>query len=443
MNSRPNPVTKTRLVSLLAFVFMAFACIAGVLFIYGDVSYQNRAARFEATSLADSLVNELVGTTAYLQNGVTGAHNIYSAVSSLFHLPFAHQASLLTHLLPATSDSLGSTTQEQTSLFSSITNWATSSKKIALGWLPVSGVQAEEQILMNNPGINVASPTWFQVKDAQGNLNAEVLPSVVSFAHQHHIAIWALVDNQFKMSMTHQLLHSLPARDRLMHSLVQSAVHNHLDGLNIDFENLDPKDRDAFTSFISELHDACTPLHIDVSVDVSPDIVQLNDNAAFFHAGLSSVCDHIILMAYDEHYQGSTPGPVADLPWVMNSVNDLLDTGVPTNQLILGVPFYTQFWHVHNAGYVTSEIIGDASVNEILSSHHAVRHWDNTLGLMYARYAKSDGYEEVWYANNDSLSQELNLVSSNGLAGVAVWSLALSDGQNWSTVVSALRQSVS
>ncbi|MEX2460142.1 MAG: glycosyl hydrolase family 18 protein [Paenibacillaceae bacterium] len=60
---------------------------------------------------------------------------------------------------------------------------------------------------------------------------------------------------------------------------------------------------------------------------------------------LATLCDYIMLMAYDEHYPGDTEaGPVASLPFVEQSIQSAL-TQIPSTQLVLGIPFYGRLWN--------------------------------------------------------------------------------------------------
>ena len=53
--------------------------------------------------------------------------------------------------------------------------------------------------------------------------------------------------------------------------------------------------------------------------------------------------DYIVVMAYDEHYNGSEEGSVASIGFVEQGIKDTLKE-VPAEQVILGVPFYTRVW---------------------------------------------------------------------------------------------------
>lgn len=422
----------------VALLLLTVGCAVAILGLFGKSQLQTIATS-EANTLSHVELSQLVGTPSYVKPTA-----VSTKITSAHHgLTMLHPLQMLQSVLPETAVQVAEDTNTQASLFQSITTWAASSNKIAMGWLPSTSAAACIQMLKDNPGITVASPTWLHLSDAAGNISGQILPSVVTYAHQHHIQVWALIDNQFNATLTHQVLQNAKARANLEAELVYQAKQYHLDGINVDFENVAAADRDAFTKFIQELHAQLSPLHIMVSVDLSPDIVQLRDNEAFFHAGLAAAADYVVLMAYDEHWSNDqVPGPVADVPWVENAVNDLLDTGVPTDKLIVGTPFYTRFWYVHNDGHVTSEAVSDANVQGILQAHHATGTWNANLGLMYAKYSKPDGYMEVWYDTPNTLTSKLSLVNDDGLAGVAVWSLELSDRATWTTLVDTLHQNV-
>ncbi|GLG00992.1 hypothetical protein Alches_10310 [Alicyclobacillus hesperidum subsp. aegles] len=404
-------------------------------------SGMEQIATSEADELSNIELNQLYGTADYQGQSTTQTQSIASAVAAHVRLPFSDPLKMLTSLLPETSAQAVQNSGAQTSLFQSITTIANNPQDIVLGWLPSTSSSSCIQLMADNPGMNVVSPGWLHLQDASGNLSGSVLPSVIEYAHQHNIKVWVMVDNQFSATLTHEVLANPKAESNLVDELVYQSKLYHLDGINIDFENLAAADRNLFTQFIGNLHRALSPIHVNLSVDISPDIVPLDDSLAFFHAGLADNADEIVLMAYDEHWSTDPdPGPVADLPWVTAGVNDLLDTGVPTDKLILGMPFYTRFWYVHSDGSVTSSAVSAGAVTDILHQDKApLGVWDPKLDLMYTKFPDADGYTEVWYPTANTYQDTLSLVTQNGLAGVAVWSLAWSDPSTWTATVHSLR----
>lgn len=428
--------------ALIGTFALAIGCVTSAWLLYGG-SWQT-AAQWEAGSLSQLEISELIGTTAYHPQDSTAPHSLLAALGQTLHLPFGDPLQMLTSQFLQPAASVPSPSQGQSSLVGSLSAWQGQTRKIALGWAQYDTPARTIQLLNANPGITVISPEWLTLWSSTGALRDQTEPQVVAYAHQRKVQVWALVNNQFNAQLTHTFLHNPAATARFVQKLTSSAANAHLDGINVDFENIFTDDRDAFGAFIRQLHVALRRDGLQLSVDITPDIVFLHDDAAFFHAGLAADCDYLVVMAYDEHWGGDAePGPVADVPWVTRAVQDLLDTGVPADRLILGIPFYARFWHVHADGSVSSLATAVSNVPAILTTHGAHLQWDAALGVDYARYPKSDGYEEVWYEGQRTLTRKLTLVNDTNLAGVAVWSLGLSDPHTWSNVIRALRGALS
>ncbi|WP_054969368.1 glycosyl hydrolase family 18 protein [Alicyclobacillus ferrooxydans] len=417
-------------------------CIASFSYIFGGGSW-NTLSQLEAAQFSTIATTELFGTTSY-QN-TSPSSSLTSRLSKWRGLTsFEQPLSMLQgQLLPVAYQGTLSTSQ-QGSLFSSVQQFGQTNQRIVMGWIPYANPVQTIHLIQANAGLNVASPLWLSLKSSDGSVSSKIEPSVVQYAHQHHVQVWALVDNQFNAGLSHQVLSNPNARNNLVSNLVSLATKNHLDGLNIDFENMQSQDQQGFTDFIKSLHQALVGKHIVLSVDITPDIQFLQDSAAYFHAALAGYADYVVLMAYDEHWStDQTPGPVADLPWVTTSIEDLLDTGVPADKLVLGVPFYARFWHVHQDGSVDSIAVPLSEVDSILKQHQATSSFNQQLGVAYARYSKPDGYEEVWFSTQETLNRELQLVQNDNLAGVSIWSLGLSDPTSWSSVIHGLTQMLS
>ncbi|GGI95685.1 hypothetical protein GCM10010885_01700 [Alicyclobacillus cellulosilyticus] len=409
----------------------------------------------EAVPLANVAVAEVVGTPDYLRHPASAPW--WQAALAKLHLPLADPYGMVAGAilpspitppavpahepaaaapLPAASTANTANAQAQGDATGS---FAAGPSSVILGWAPDTTADATIQLMAEHPGLTVISPKWLTVWSSTGMVKSDIQPEVIAWAHQHHIKVWPLLDNQFSARLTHDLLSDPSHIARAVDELAHLAAASGIDGINVDFENVRPEDRDAFTAFIGKLHQTLARRGVNLSVDITPDIAFLRDDAAFFHAGLAAVCDELVLMAYDEHWGGDPePGPVADVPWTTQAVEDLLNTGVPANRLILGLPFYTRFWYVHRDGSVTSEAVASGHVADILRQHGANGQYQPELGVGYARYGKPDGYMEVWYDTEETLAQKLRLVREEGLAGVAVWALSLPNPAGWRTVVAAM-----
>lgn len=117
-----------------------------------------------------------------------------------------------------------------------------------------------------------------------------------------------MVGNRSDQEATHQILLSTTARNTAVNQLAALVSKYGLDGLNIDFENVAAEDRVYLTSFITLLAEKMRSLDVILSMDVSPDL-GTDWTEAFDYAALGKQVNYMVMMGYDEHYDGSqVPG---------------------------------------------------------------------------------------------------------------------------------------
>ncbi|PTY81794.1 glycosyl hydrolase family 18 protein, partial [Heyndrickxia sporothermodurans] len=215
-----------------------------------------------------------------------------------------------------------------------------------------------------------------------------------------------------------------------------------LDGLNIDIENVEPKDGPLITQFVRE---AAVYLHNDhkyVSMDITF-IADGNWSEFYEREKLSSVVDYMIVMAYDEHWGGAqTAGSVASLPWVESNLKQLLNE-VPNEKLILGVPFFTRLWKEEMKEgklSVSSKALSMDQANAWMKERKLTAIEDADSGQNYVEYtdAKTNAIYKMWLEDNLSLNKRAKLAANYQLAGIASWSRYFADKSAWLALQSSL-----
>ena len=331
--------------------------------------------------------------------------------------------------------------------------------KINLGWHQVTNSSAKSNIaniLQSTKGINVISPTWFYLKDTAGNIGSLASSDYVNFCHQNGIEVWALVSNfgakdqgLENPSLTEVLTYS-SRRENLINNLISAAIQYNLDGINVDFESVDPVVGDAYIQFIRELSLKCANNGIVLSVDnYSPTAY-----TAFYNRAEQAVfADYIILMAYDEHYAGSEEaGSVASIGFVTDGVTNTLKE-VPADQLIMGMPFYTRVWSetpiTDGSSEESTEESPDsytlyelgcysASMNEVqnlINANGAIPVWSEECKQYYVEYVNGGVTYKIWVEDATSLEEKLKVMQTYQLAGGAFWKLGLENSTVWDTII--------
>jgi len=278
--------------------------------------------------------------------------------------------------------------------------------------------------------VDTIAPFWATV-NADGSVSdrgGNDHKAVVDFAHKNNDTVLLLVNNaKEKGNEIHQVLANPQVRAKAIANLEAYIKKYNLDGINIDFEMVDPADRDNLTVFMRELANKLKPQGYIVTIDVMPKQNESLDVAmAYDYAALASIVDKVILMTYDNHGAWSGPGPVADIRWVENNLKYALKF-IPSNKLYLGIAAYGYDWSVKGV-----ESLEYKDVAERLNRYGSTVLWDEPAKSPHFVYTDANGIQhEVWFENSQSLKYKLDLIKKYDLAGAAMWKLGQEDPGYW------------
>ncbi len=309
-------------------------------------------------------------------------------------------------------------------------------EKIHMGWqYGQTTAQYLEQV--SHSLVNTLSPRWFFL-DSGGFTVSGYDASLVEWAHQRGKQVWPMVGNRFNQENTHAMLKDEAKRKKAVEQLVNEVKEKRLDGLNVDFENVAAEDRSAYTAFISELAQAMDAVPAVLSVDLSPDS-GTDWTEAYDYAALGRAADYIVLMGYDEHWNGSpTAGSVSSLPWLKKGLDKLV-AQVPAGKAILAMPLYTRDWTLHASSPVASADKSLVQQNETVRSRSLSPKWNSTLGQYTVEYRVSGTRHAIWLEDGRSLSAKADLGEQYGIAGYAYWHIGGESLDIWDSLRNRLR----
>ncbi|MEG1641648.1 MAG: glycosyl hydrolase family 18 protein [Synergistaceae bacterium] len=299
--------------------------------------------------------------------------------------------------------------------------------RVTLIWDHVTKTNKDLSKHYEMSGVNVISPTWFNLSDGNGSVANRASMSYVEAAHAKGYSVWAIFSNGFsKVNTTFLFRNPLATNLYIARVLAYAKLYN-LDGINIDFENVDVNDRNNFVSFIALLSDYTRPMGLKLSVDVH---VPSNSNISRSHdrGSLSKYVDYVMLMAYDEHWRTCPrSGSVASMPWVEKAVQNTLRDGVPASKLVLGVPFYMRLWEetrlMNGKVAVKAQTLTMAESDAKISKLGLNPIWDDRSGQYFYSYNQYGKTYKVWVENKKSLEIKATLIDKYSLAGIAGWRL--------------------
>lgn len=316
--------------------------------------------------------------------------------------------------------------------------------KIALGWHVIyakSGNDTLKEVVEDAPAMNVISPTWFSMKDEEGNIQSFASQSYVDKAHAYGLEVWPALDDLNFVKKdgsrvnTHKTLVATSTRQHLVHEVVEEALEYGVDGINVDIERFDdPKDgsyvQDAYIQFVRELSIECRKNGLVLSVDIP---VPYHYNSRYDVEELGVVADYVVIMGYDEHGSGSkVVGPVASLPYVTDGLN-LTTEVVPSEKVINALPFYVRFWTTKGTD-VSNRDWGMSAVKGLLKEYNMETKWDEEAGQNYARSEADGVVYEMWLEDIDSILAKINVMKKYELGGVAAWRLGFETQGIWDII---------
>ncbi|MCR1841955.1 glycosyl hydrolase family 18 protein [Murimonas intestini] len=303
--------------------------------------------------------------------------------------------------------------------------------KINMVWHQITNDESNYNLLydlQDTKGLNTISPTWFSIASNDGDVASFVNSSYVDTAHAQNLEVWALVDNFNEEVSTATVLGSTASREKLSNQLIASAIQYNLDGINVDFEALTEDSEEGYIQFIRELSVKCRKNGLVLSVDVP---VPQPYNNFYSMKELGTIVDYVIIMGYDEHYNGSDPGSVASLPFVRAGVEAALKD-VPSEKTINAVPFYTRIWTITPEGEVSSQAVGMDTADQALADNAAEANWSTDTSQDYGEYQDADGNTcKIWLENEKSIEEKAKLVKEFNLGGIAAWKLGFERSDVW------------
>jgi spore germination protein YaaH len=185
------------------------------------------------------------------------------------------------------------------------------------------------------------------------------------------------------------------------------------DGLQIDFELVPRKDGEAFLSFLRELRAGLDGKFLTAAL---PARTRDLENDVYDYRKILPLMDRILVMAYDEHWSTSKPGPIASLNWCRAVAAYALETLGP-DKLIMGLPFYGRTW-----GNVNSNRAFFHSGIERLKRENNVDTVNRRDGVPAFTY-EVPVTVTVFYEDEYSLSTRLNIYRTMGVRAAGFWSL--------------------
>jgi len=323
-----------------------------------------------------------------------------------------------------------------------------------IGWIPYWDQKAAVESFYKNVDLfDFVSVFWYRI-DASGNLStyksAVTDQSIIDFAHQNKVKVMAVVANlpdyeeggDWDWQRVDMVISTADARTKHVNALLKLVQEKNLDGIDIDYEALKEPQRENFSLFIEELAQKFHQEGKLIGVAIHPKTSETNpdeDNGS--HAQdlvrIAKAADQLYFMTYTQNFNSSQPGSVGSVNWAKNVMAYAIDNlKVPPAKIFFGIGLFGLEWQ--ETGNGSFESINDdltfGKVQTIIQTFNPKVEWDQSAKSSYFDYFKNGQKYVIWFENNQSVLERIELAKKFGVGNLAFWRLGGEDPQVWEKV---------
>ena len=199
-------------------------------------------------------------------------------------------------------------------------------------------------------------------------------------------------------------------------------------GLTLDLEGFPLAAQPGYKLLISELaadlHSRGLKLYISVPVS----------DEDFDYPYMAKYADGIILMDYDQHYPGGTPGAIAGEDWFEANLDRALKV-IPRQKIICAIGNYGYDWSTPKGKKLGSGNVHNVSVQEAwLEAHDSEADIDfdsDSLNPHFTYLDENNTRHDVWYLDGVTALNEMRAAKARGISTFALWRLGSEDRTLW------------
>jgi di-N-acetylchitobiase len=273
----------------------------------------------------------------------------------------------------------------------------------------------------------------------------ELDPALLCYAHERSVRVVSITN--YPLSQMGNASYSKEWVNRT----VSSVTNSFLDGTNVDFEDpLDAQQAPHYTALLQSLNAAVHAVvptgQVSVDLAWSPSCI---DNRCYDSVGIAAAVDLVFIMSYDLRSQvwdlsdcvASANSPIRR---VIAGVLNYTALGIPTANMVLGVPWYAYSYpclngtepeaerceieHVPFQGAPCSDAAGteiDFVIAMALLRDRTTTgpRWNEQYGSWWFNYVddSTGRVHQVWFDDVTSLTLKYQFARAAGLRGVGMW----------------------
>ncbi|RYG73169.1 LysM peptidoglycan-binding domain-containing protein [Lentibacillus lipolyticus] len=281
------------------------------------------------------------------------------------------------------------------------------------------------------------SPFAYQVAE-DGNLMPVQDEPLISAARSKNavpmMAITNFTSSEAGSNVAHTILANHEIREKIIDNILQIMDEKGYQGLNVDFENVLPEDRELYNQFLQLAVDRLHPKGYFVSTAVAPKTSSTQTGLlyeAHDYAAHGRIVDFVILMTYEWGYRLGPPQSISPIDQMRRVVEYALSV-MPPEKIMLGFQIYARDWLIPHVQGQEAETFSPQEAVRRAVKYGAAIQYDTTTQSPFFRYTDEQGRgHEVWFEDARSALAKFDLIKDYNLRGVSYWALGYPYPQNW------------
>jgi len=300
-----------------------------------------------------------------------------------------------------------------------------------------TGEQGASEIREVGRYLTYASPFAYTVT-ADGSLNSiddtPIIKAVYAERVSPIMSITNFTYNNPGTRIAHAILASTEIQDRLLTNILSIMKQKGYEGLNVDFENVSPEDRELYNQFLQRTVDRLHPQGYHVSTALAPKVSGEQKGLlyeAHDYPAHGRIVDFVVLMTYEWGYRLGPPQAISPI----NQIRRVLDyavTVIPRNKIFFGFQIYARDWLLpHVQGQQAETFSQQEAVRRAIQYGVSIQ-YDQLTQSPFFRYTDAKGRgHEVWFEDARSAQAKFDTVKDYALRGISYWALGYPYPQNW------------
>ena len=297
-------------------------------------------------------------------------------------------------------------------------------------YLLASTDESFEDLEAHYQQIGVVYPTYYEC-GPQGQIEGNNDALITNWALMRRIEVLPRV-NCLDVPAEERILNQRSDREATIEALAQLCSTYGYSGIQIDFEDAPPQDREAFTSFIAALAARLHSQGDKLSTVVTAKYwnVPTGRAAMYNDAELSKYSDYIFVLDWGIHWVTSAPGSIDELGW-FTRVAEYTATMPNLSKFVLGMPLYGVDWPEGGGETDPGTALEYSQVMALAEQVGVTPEWEPQAADPHFDYTTPEHvHHEVWFVDSESLGVRAALAERLGMK-VGLWRLGQEDQSEW------------